>query len=191
LWPPAETVSYFGQLPPLTTLCRAPPIATVADSSRQSAWQSLSLQRNGRRDSMRAMSTRERSIAAGPPAMRGASLAVAGGSLAVAGGSLAVAGGDSAPVGASHKAVVADGATRAAPARGAVVSERAAPGRSSSDRAASMAMPIAPMAPGFGGTITSRPVTAARVRASDGFCAGLPWKNTRSRKRRLPITRFL
>jgi hypothetical protein len=30
------------------------------------------------------------------------------------------------------------------------------------------------MAPGLGGTTTSRPVTAASVRASEGLLAGLP-----------------
>ena len=43
-----------------------------------------------------------------------------------------------------------------------------------------MAMPTAPIAPGLGGTNTSRPVTAASVRAKEALLAGLPWKNTRS-----------
>ena len=43
------------------------------------------------------------------------------------------------------------------------------------------AMPIAPIAPGLGGTITSRPVTTDNVRASESLDAGLPWKKIRSR----------
>ncbi|MGC4121031.1 MAG: hypothetical protein QM765_41925 [Myxococcales bacterium] len=50
-------------------------------------------------------------------------------------------------------------------------------------------MPQAPMAPGLGGTTMSRPVTAARVHASDGFVAGLPWKKMVGAKVRWPITR--
>ena len=58
------------------------------------------------------------------------------------------------------------------------------------DRAASSAMPMAPIAPGSAGTTTSRSSTAASVRASAGSLAGLPWKKTRSSSRRWPMTRL-
>ncbi len=41
-----------------------------------------------------------------------------------------------------------------------------------------------------GGTYTSRSRTAATVRARAGSVAGLPWKKTRSSRRRWPITRL-
>jgi hypothetical protein len=56
--------------------------------------------------------------------------------------------------------------------------------------AAHKPMPHAPMAPGFGGTTISQPVTAASVQASDGLDAGLPWKKTRFPSVRWPMTRF-
>ena len=51
-------------------------------------------------------------------------------------------------------------------------------------------MPQAPMAPGFGGTTMSRPVTEARVHARHALDAGFPWKKIFSPSWRWPITRF-
>ena len=68
---------------------------------------------------------------------------------------------------------------------------RASDAASSADPSCSMALnptPQAPMAPGLGGTIISRPEMAARVQAKEGFWAGLPWKNTRRARVRCPIT---
>jgi hypothetical protein len=56
--------------------------------------------------------------------------------------------------------------------------------------AAHSPMPHAPMAPGFGGTTISCPVTAASVHARDGLEEGLPWKKIRSPSVRWPMTRF-